>query len=315
MCVVSDRNESIMKSVRIVFPDVPHYACIWHLWKNVCGNFKRSRKAISDIFYSMAKAYRKENFDKLMAKVDRIDHRVKEYLEYAGYEKWSRVHATVNRGRMMTSNIAECINGCLVEARQLTILEFLEEVRILFGSWHCKNREVASYTKDTLGRKFEELLIINAAKSSKMEVVPSSEFIFSVYENGRRYIVCFERKVCCCGRFNLDEIPCSHAIAVLKKKNVTDMNPYCSDYYKPDALAKTYEIPMVPMPDKKDWSDPKHVVAETVYPPRYRRSSGRPRKRRRKNADEKISVNTNCCGQCGQEGHNRRTCTFYPKEK
>ena len=63
------------------------------------------------------------------------------------------------------------------------------------------------------------------------------------------------------------------------------MNPYCSDYYKPDALAKTYEIPMVLMPDKKDSSDPKHVVAETVYPPRYRRSSGRPRKRRRKNAD------------------------------
>ena len=118
----------------------------------------------------MVKAYRKKDFDKLMAKVDRIDHRVKEYLEDAGYEKWSRVHATVNRGGIMTSNIAECINGCLVEARQLTILEFLEEVRILFGSWHCKNREVASYTKDTLGRKFEELLIINAAKSSKMEV-------------------------------------------------------------------------------------------------------------------------------------------------
>ena len=170
MCVVSNRNESIMKSVRIVFPDVPHYACIWNLWNNLCGNFKRSRKTISDLLYSMANAYRKEDFDKLMAKVDRIDHRVKEYLEYAGYEKWSRVHATVNRGRIMTSNIAECINGCLVEARQLTILEFLEEVRILFGSWHCKNREVASYTKDTLGRKFEELLIINAAKSSKMEV-------------------------------------------------------------------------------------------------------------------------------------------------
>ncbi|XP_069154487.1 uncharacterized protein [Solanum lycopersicum] len=216
----------------------------------------------------MAKAYRKEDFDKLMAKVCRIDHRVKEYLEDAGCEKWSRVHATVNRGRMMSSNIAECINGCLVEARQLTILEFLEEVRILFGSRHCKNREVASYTKDTLGRKFEELLIINAAKSSKW-------------------------------RFQLDEIPCSHAIAVLKKKNVTDMYPYCSDYYKPDALAKTYEIPMVPMPDNEDWSDPKNVVAETVYPPRYRRSYGRPRKRRRKNADEKISVNTNCCGQCG----------------
>ncbi|KAH0649762.1 hypothetical protein KY284_029674 [Solanum tuberosum] len=315
MCVVSNRNESIMKSVRTVFPNIPHYACIWHLWKNVCGNFKRSRNTLSDLFYSMAKAYRKEHFDKLMAKVDKIDHRVKEYLENAGYEKWSRVHSTVNRGRMMTSNIAECINGCLVEARQLSILEFLEEVRILFGSWHCKNREIASYTKDTLGRRFEEVLIINASKSSKMEVVPSSEFIFSVYEAGRRYIVCLERKVCSCGRFQLDEIHCAHAIAVLKEKIVKDMYPYCSDYYKSDALAKTYEIPMVPMPAKEDWSAPEDVVAETVYPPRYRRLAGRPRKRRKKNADEKITVNTNCCGQCGQEGHNRRTCTFFPKEK
>ncbi|TMW81192.1 hypothetical protein EJD97_011255, partial [Solanum chilense] len=110
---------------------------------------------------------------------DRIDHRVKEYLDDAGHEKWSRVHATVNRGRMMNSNIAECINGCLVE------------------------------------------------------------------------------------------------------------------------------------PNKVDWSDPNNVEAETVYPARYRRLSKRPRNQRRKNADEKISVNTNCCRQCGQEGHNRRTCTFF----
>ncbi|XP_069150794.1 uncharacterized protein [Solanum lycopersicum] len=125
----------------------------------------------------MAKAYRKEDFDKLMAKVDRVDQRVNEYLEDA--------------------------------------------------------REVASYSKDTLGRKFEEVLILNAAKSSKMKVVQSSEFIFSVYEAGRRYIVCLEKKVCSSSRFQLDEIP-------------------CSDYYKPDALAKTYEIPMVAMPDKTD---------------------------------------------------------------
>jgi len=70
----------------------------------------------------------------------------------------------------MTSNIAECINGCLVEARQLPIIQFLEEVRVLFGSWNSKNREIASYTKETLGKRFEELLIINASKCSKMQV-------------------------------------------------------------------------------------------------------------------------------------------------
>ncbi|WMV07521.1 hypothetical protein MTR67_000906, partial [Solanum verrucosum] len=146
-------------------------------------------------------------------------------------------------------------------------------------------------------------------------VVPSSEYIFSVYEDGRRYIVCLEQKVCTCERFQLDEIPCAHAIAVLKHKNIINMHPYCSDYYKPNALEKTYEVAMVPMPDKEDWSVPDYVLYEIVLPPRYRRLVGRPRKRRKKNVDEKITVNKNSCGHYGQEGHNRRTCTFFPKEK
>ncbi|KAH0705950.1 hypothetical protein KY285_010469 [Solanum tuberosum] len=211
MCVVSDRNESIMKIVRIVFEIVPHYACIWHLWKNVCGNFKRSRNTISDLFYSMAKEYRKEDFDTLMAKVDKVDHTVKEYLEDDGYEKWSRVHSTVNRDRMMTSNIEECINGCLVEARQLSILEFLEERNCLLYKRH-------------IWEKIEEILILNASKYSKM-----------------------------------------------KDKKVTYMHHYCSDYYKPDTLAKTYEVPMS---DKEEWLVPSNVLDETVWPPRYKRLAG-----------------------------------------
>ncbi|KAG5573238.1 hypothetical protein H5410_063004 [Solanum commersonii] len=144
--------------------------------------------------------------------------------------------------------------------------------------------EITSYTKDTMGRRFEEVLIINASKSSKMEIVPSLEFIFSIYKAGRRYIVCLEQKICSYGIFRLDEIPCAHVIVVLKEKNVKNMHPYCSNYYKPDTLTRTYEIPMVPMPDKKDWSAPEDVVAETVYPPRYRQLARRPRKRRKKNA-------------------------------
>lgn len=100
----------------------------------MCTNSKWSRTTLSDLFYSMAKAYRKEDFDTLMVKVEKIDHRVKEYLQNAGYDKWPRVHTPINRGRMMTSNIAQCINRCLVEAHQLPIIELLEEARILFAT-------------------------------------------------------------------------------------------------------------------------------------------------------------------------------------
>ncbi|XP_059306485.1 uncharacterized protein LOC132057921 [Lycium ferocissimum] len=100
MCVVSDRHESIIHTVSKVYPTVPHLACIWHLWKNVIKQY----------------AYSQDEFDKLMEKIGNVDIRVKRYLEDAGRDKWSRLYSPVNRGWTMTSNIAECINGKLVEA-------------------------------------------------------------------------------------------------------------------------------------------------------------------------------------------------------
>lgn len=116
---------------------------------------------------------------------------------------------------------------------------------------------------------------------------PSSESLYGVDDNGRRYIVCLISKTCSCGRFQLDEIPCSHAIAVLRKKNITEFEPYCSEYYKPSTLISTYEIPIGPLPDEEDWNIPDSVLNEVVLPPKYKRPPGRPKKSRHKNMSEK----------------------------
>ncbi|XP_016581787.2 uncharacterized protein LOC107879218 [Capsicum annuum] len=155
-----------------------------------------------------------------MSKIAKVDQRVKECLEEAGYEKWARCHSPINRGRMMTSNIAECINGCLVEARKLPILSFLEEVRILFTAWNCKNNEIASYTNTTLGRRFEEILTLNRVKALRMTVEPAGSYLYCVYDSERRYIIDIERGTYNCGR--------------------------------PHTIVKIYELPIVLMPDKKD---------------------------------------------------------------
>ncbi|XP_070025654.1 uncharacterized protein [Nicotiana sylvestris] len=141
MCIVSNRNESIIKFVSRVYPHVPHFACIWHLWNNVYKKFKKSHVKLSEIYFSMAKAYTQAEFDSLMEKMEKVDIRVKEYLELVGYEKWARLYAPVNRGWTMTSNIAESINAALVSAREFPIYDFLEEVRKMFGRWNCSNRK------------------------------------------------------------------------------------------------------------------------------------------------------------------------------
>nr|XP_016440149.1 PREDICTED: uncharacterized protein LOC107765963 [Nicotiana tabacum] len=153
MCIVSDRNESIIKSISKVNPAVPYFSCIWHLWNNVYKKFRKSHSKLSEIYFSMAKAYTHAEFDSLMEKIEKVDIRVKEYLELAGYKKWDRLYAPVNRGWTMTSNIAESINVTLVSARELPIYDFLEEVRKMFGRWNCSNRKEASQTYTTLRKK------------------------------------------------------------------------------------------------------------------------------------------------------------------
>ncbi|KAM3235866.1 hypothetical protein P3L10_015903 [Capsicum annuum] len=161
MCVVSDRNPSIIKAVGDVYKDVPHYACMWHLWRNVKKLYRKSHDALSEIFYTMAKSYSKSEFLMLMEKVEAFDIRVKKYLELVGYEKWAWSYATVHRGWTLTSNITKSINGVLVSARELSIYDFLEEVRLLFAKWNYANRQEASYTFTTLIEKFNDILSEN----------------------------------------------------------------------------------------------------------------------------------------------------------
>ncbi|XP_047267654.1 uncharacterized protein LOC124898075 [Capsicum annuum] len=101
----------------------------------------------------------------------------------------------------MTSNIVEYINGCLVETRELSILGFLEEVRILFAAWNYKNSEIVSYTNTTLGRRFQEILTDNGVKALRMTVKTVGSYLYSVYESGRRYIIDIDRGTCNCGQY------------------------------------------------------------------------------------------------------------------
>lgn len=71
----------------------------------------------------------------------------------------------------MTSNLAESINLTLVSEHKLPTLDFLEEVRQLFGRWNCDNQKEATYTLTLLMGKFQDILVKNKIKSTRMMVL------------------------------------------------------------------------------------------------------------------------------------------------
>ncbi|KAK6778149.1 hypothetical protein RDI58_024867 [Solanum bulbocastanum] len=98
MCIVFDRHASIIKAASRVYDEVPHFACMWHLLQNIMKNFRKRQQRVTELFYSMEKTYTMTKFNQCMTIVEKIDKWIKDYLLNIGYNKWSRVHAEVNRG-------------------------------------------------------------------------------------------------------------------------------------------------------------------------------------------------------------------------
>ncbi|XP_009773353.1 uncharacterized protein [Nicotiana sylvestris] len=316
MCVVLDRNESILKATSIVYPGVPHYSCMWHIWTNIRAKFKKGHLQLNELYFSTTRSYALDEFNERMSKIEEIDPRVKSYLYDIVYHRWSRVHATVNRTWTMTSNIAESLNAITKDTRELPIFDLLEYMRTLLECWTNEKLLKANGTFTFLGSKFNKELENNITLSQKLRVSASIDHIHTVIDGVKRYIVCLESKKCSCDQFQLDELPCVHALAALWHRNETYEN-YCSPYYTKESLLHTYEIPVNPLPDESKWNVSQHISDEVVNPPTgEKRQPGRPQKERYKTYDELKSKKYKVsCGNCGGEGHNKRACKNAPKKK
>ena len=118
-----------------------------------------------------------------------------------------------------------------------------------------------------------------------------------------------ESKTCTCKQFQADELPCTHALAVINKE-LWDPYEYCSEYYKNDTLKKTYEEVVQPISTDDSTAIPEEIIQEVVKKPIGRTKVGKPRKKRYRSCMEKISDVH--CRNCGQTKHNRRSCKQIP---
>ncbi|XP_075112595.1 uncharacterized protein LOC107811325 [Nicotiana tabacum] len=265
MCVVSDRNESIQKATSIVYPGMPHYSCMWHIWTNIRSIFKKGHLQLHELYFATAQSYTLDEFNERILKIEEVDPRVKSYLYDIGYHRWPRVHTTMNRTFTMTSNIAESLNAVTKEARELPIFDLLEYIRTLLERWTKEKLLKAKGTFTYLGYKFNKELDNNNTLSQKLRVRASTDHMHTVLDGVKRYIVCLENKKCSCGQFQLDELPCAHVLAALRHMKETYEN-YCSPYYTRKSLLLTCEMPVNPLPDESKWDVPQHILDEVVKP-------------------------------------------------
>ncbi|KAL0540867.1 hypothetical protein IC582_020887 [Cucumis melo] len=207
---------------------------------------------------------------------------------------------------MMTTNIAESMNSILKEPRDLPIASFLENVRALLQRWFWERREEGIKVTPTL-TKWAELVIQKKQEGAlTMKVNPIDCYQFHVKDLDKEEVVNLQTKECTCKEFQAEQLPCSHAIAAARDRNI-NVYSLCANYYTNECLLAAYAEAVYPVGNQSDWKTSEDYIHMTVLPPKVVKRVGRPKKKRIPSVGEAPKLHK--CGQCKQIGHNRLTCT------
>ncbi|KAK2639063.1 hypothetical protein Ddye_026858 [Dipteronia dyeriana] len=139
-----------------------------------------------------------------------------EYVIDVGLHKWSRVHCPDRRYRVMTTNAAECINSCLKFARQLPMLTLAKFIRNMLQRWFHDCHRVAQSMRHQLTDTTHLMILKRVDKFNFMTVNLVDWNIFSVKRAGKQWTVGLARKTCICNKFQMDLLPCSHALVAAR---------------------------------------------------------------------------------------------------
>ncbi|KAK6784436.1 hypothetical protein RDI58_017891 [Solanum bulbocastanum] len=114
-------------------------------------------------------------------------------------------------------------------------------------------------------------------------------------------------RMCGCGKFQHDKIPCSHAIAAIRYRNKHHKD-YCSAYCSNKNYQDTYAIIIETLSCESTWDVPSHVLKDVILPPAAIKQLGRPPKNNRKKGfnKEKGKKRKVACSKYGTAGTTRK---------
>ena len=271
---VSDRHLSIGKGLRNSYRLAKHGYCIYHIYQN----FKRKfgRQDLFGIFKKAAQAYTVAEFNHQFAQIIAASPKIGQYLKDAGVENWARAHFHGNRFNIMTSNNAECLNGLWKTQRQWPILALFDAIVETISKWFCQRREAASNWDQYLSPSVYTLVEVNYRRAAKMSVRRLSQFEAEVMVGTCRYSVNLNARTCDCNMFQIDKVPCAHAIAVASDRGVR-LTDLVHPMFKNECVREVYKETVHLVPPTGRWSIPEAVSSIPCCPPNVQRHAGRPR--------------------------------------
>ncbi|XP_073133697.1 protein FAR1-RELATED SEQUENCE 6-like [Henckelia pumila] len=104
----------------------------------------------------------------------------------------------------------------------------------------------------------------------KYEVIEATEGKYCVYGSTSNELVDLQSKACTCHKFDIDRIPCSHAISAAYNANIS-VYDFCTDYYTTHYWLEAYTDHVYPVPGEWTVQEEILVLPPLVIPRRVRK--------------------------------------------
>ncbi|XP_042019034.1 uncharacterized protein LOC121766865 [Salvia splendens] len=317
---MSDQQKGLAKAILEDFPQSEHRLCVQHIYNNFKKRFIGEN--FKEMLWELASSTTPEQYVERMDAVRIIYPQAHQYLlGVAPKEKWVKAYFSPHVCcDVILNNICETFNSKITIPRELAIVTMLEEIRTSqMETIQIRGQWIKIYDH-TLPPVIKEIVDKYLMRASSWRSTWNGEDSYQVSGPSGQYVVNMHDFTCSWRLWQLTGISCTHAIATINK-NGKDVADYVSRYYLRSTMTLLYENALYPINGMDNWPKTSDVGFE-LEPPRTQRQRGRPKKLRREepqvhhhaNGSESLRRTFELrCRRCGQDGHNRRTCTNDPR--
>jgi zinc finger SWIM domain-containing protein 3 len=299
MVVMHDREKGLHNAQTQLLPESHESVCVWHLEKNVLTVFKSK---FSGKIWAAAKACTQIEFNNVMDTIADMNAGARDYLMNADPKRWATSHFPVPRFGTVTSNSAESLNSWMETLREQSPLSILDgwviHTATLFSQRYEKYQSVSSVLGPKSVLTFSENRSIGRRRRFSRT---GNVFLVSNAMTGSRRTINLAAKTCSCGMFQEMQFPCVHAAALVVREQLPIEDNVHSSYLTESLVAAYSSIAVCVDLDTLEYD-------ERLIPSSIAKKAGRPRKTRLRSRSEIAPEERYFCGNCGQQGHNARTC-------
>ncbi|XP_010484912.2 PREDICTED: uncharacterized protein LOC104763202 [Camelina sativa] len=294
LVLVSDHHRSIYAGVRSVYPRTFHGACAVHVERNVRAKFHGD--GLSSLVGKAARAFNVGDFDESYKEIALRNKKCAAYLGAIPRENWTQAFCEAKRYNIMSSNIAESLNGVLGKILELPIVSMVESIRTKLMEWFCLRLLAMG---STIIPNVNKLMLRHHMAYAGLAVKGVSAWSFQVSNGKKMYYVDFLKRT-----------------SAARMKQI-DVHTLVGFVYSVKLFVNAYEKFINPVPNHCDEEVPADVEETEFIPPTNKNGPGRRRKRRIPCTGEFMGAKRrkrgpNKCKICFESGHNRATCSNMP---